>query len=177
MLHEPTTLAMAIHLLADALREEYGVDPQPVFSDVGIDLQKEVSPQCRYPLSQMRELWAATVELTGDPTVGLRTGWHARPASFYAFGFSWMASETLLEGLKRLCRYGKIVSTASFELSLRELDDTYALSEAYPDEAHSPPREGIDAGMTALLRLCDIVAEKRIRPVRVELVCDDNVHP
>ena len=31
MLYEPTTLASATALLATALREEYGIDPVPIF--------------------------------------------------------------------------------------------------------------------------------------------------
>ncbi len=55
--------------------------------------------------------------------------------------------------------------------------DSYALSSVYPDESKSPPKEGIDCGMSALLTLCDIVAEKEIRPLRVELTCPATVHP
>jgi len=177
MLYEPSSLAMAIHLLAESLQQEYGIDPVPIFARANIDVTQEASPQCRYPLSQIRKLWSAAVTATGDPTIGLRTGWYARPANFYAFGFSWLASASLLGGLKRLCRYHKVLSTASVELSLTEHADSYALSAAFPDEARSPPKEGIDAGMTALLKLCRVAAEKDVWPIRVELVCDDSVHP
>lgn len=168
---------MTIHLLAESLRQEYDIDPVPVFAGVGIDVTREVSPQCRYPLSQIRALWSAAVAASGDPTIGLKTGWYARPASFYAFGYSWLASATLLGGLKRLCRYHKMLSTASVEIALHELADSYALSATFPDESRSPPKEGLDAGMTALLKLCQIAAEKDVRPTRIELVCDNTVHP
>lgn len=177
MLYEPSSLAMTIHLLATSLSREYGIDPAPVFACVGIDVNKEVSPQCRYPLSTMRALWAEAVAASGDPTVGLKTGWYAKPANFYAFGFSWLASETLLGGFRRLRRYQKMLSTATIDISIREEANSYALSAAFPDEATAPPKEGIDAGMTALLKLCDIAAEKKVRPVRIELTCDNDVHP
>ncbi|MCH8867026.1 MAG: helix-turn-helix domain-containing protein, partial [Proteobacteria bacterium] len=56
-------------------------------------------------------------------------------------------------------------------------DDSYVLPFIFPDASKSPPKEGIDCGMTALLALCDIVAEKEIRPLRVELTCPATVHP
>jgi len=88
-----------------------------------------------------------------------------------------MASSTLLGAMQRLTRYQRLMSTASVEVSLTETDDSYALSTVFPDASKSPPKEGIDCGMTALLALCDIVAEKEICPLRVELTCPATVHP
>jgi AraC-like DNA-binding protein len=177
MLYEPTTLAMTTNVLATALRGEYGIDPEPVFRAAGIDLKRTHAPQSRYPLSAMKKLWAAAVAATGDETIGLRTGWHITPAHYYALGFSWLASDTLLGALLRVKRYMRVVSTASVELEIREDKNCYAVSARFPDQSHSPPKEGIDAGMTALLKLCDLVAHKKVRPLRVDLTCLHSVHP
>ena len=98
----------------------------------------------RYPLSSLRYLWQLSVEETGDETIGLKTGFYAQPTQFYAFGYSWLASATLLGGLKRLTRYYKLLSTASVEVRLTEIDDAYVLSAEFPEESKSPPKEGID---------------------------------
>jgi len=135
------------------------------------------SPQLRYPVAKMRELWALSKEASGDDAIGLKTGWYTKPGHLYAFGYSWMASSTLLGAMQRLTRYLKVLSTASFELSLVETADSYALSAVFPDESAAPPREGIDCGLTALLAICDIVAEKKIRPIRAELTCSAKTHP
>jgi hypothetical protein len=94
MLYEPTTLASLTCLLSTALREEYGIDPAPVFAQAGIPLGPPDSPQRRYPLSKIRQLWALSVAASGDDAIGLKTGKYAKPAQFYAFGYSWMASST-----------------------------------------------------------------------------------
>jgi AraC-like DNA-binding protein len=177
MFYEPTSLALITNILAITLREDYNVDPEPVFAGAGIDVHRKPTPQMRYTLSQMRKLWELALDATGDEAIGLKTGWHVRPANLYAFGYSWMASDTLLDAMQRLCRYHSVLSTASIELALRETPDAYALSADFPDDANSPPREGIETGMTALLRLCRIVAEEDVFPVRVELICDSSVHP
>jgi len=177
MLYEPTTLASLVGLLATSLREEYGIDPAPIYSQAGVPLAPPGSPQLRYPLAKIRKLWELGKEASGDETIGLKTGRYAKPAQFYAFGYSWMASSTLLGALQRLTRYYQLMSTASVEVSLTETADSYALSTIYPEESKSPPKEGIDCGMTALLALCDIIAEKEIRPLRVELTCPPTVHP
>jgi len=177
MLYEPTTLASLSGLLAASLQEDYGIDPAPVFAEAGVALAAEGSPQSRNPLPKMRRLWELSKEATGDELIGLKTGTHAKPAYFYAFGYSWQASSTLLDAMLRLTRYSKLVSTALSEVSLTETPDSYALSTAFGDVTRMPPKEGTDCGMTALLALCDIVAEKEIRPLRVELTCPATVHP
>ena len=164
-------------LLETALQEEYGMDPMPIFASAGVPLGAVSSPQQRVPLSKIYKLWELSKEASGDEAIGLKTGKYARPAHFYAFGYSWMASSTLLGGMQRLTRYQQLMSTASIEVKLTETDDSYVLSSIFPDASKSPPKEGIDCGMTALLALCDIVAEKEIRPLRVELTCPATVHP
>ena len=177
MLYEPTTLASLAGLLATALKEEYGIDPAPIYLEAGVPLTPPESPRLRFPLVKMRKLWELGREASGDAAIGLKTGRYAKPPQFYAFGYSWLASSTLLGAMQRLVRYQQLMSTASVEVSVTETADSYALSAIFPEESKSPPKEGIDCGMTALLTLCDIVAEKEIRPLRVELTCPASVHP
>ena len=177
MLYEPTTLASITTLLATSLREEYGIDPEPIYLEAGVPLTRLESPQLRYPLVNMRKLWDLSKKASGDETIGLKTGQYAKPGHFYAFGYSWLASSTLLDAMQRLTRYYQLMSTASVEVNLVETADSYALTAVFPDESKSPPKESIDFGMTAMLALCDIVAEKKIRPLRVELTCPATVHP
>ena len=176
MLYEPTTLASITSLLATSLREEYGIDPEPVFLQAELPLPAPESPQLRYPLVKIRKLWALSREASGDEEIGLKTGWYAKPAHFYAFGYSWMASSTLLGAMQRLTRYFQLMSTASVDISLIETPDSYALTTFFPDASKAPPKEGIDCGMTAILALCDIVAEKEIRPIRGESMRSPTVH-
>jgi len=163
--------------MATSLRQDYGIDPEPLYVQAGIPLTPPESPQLRYPLSKMRKLWELSREACGDDAIGLKTGRHAKPTHLYAFGYSWLASSTLLDAMQRLTRYTQVLSTASVVVSLTETDDGYAISSIFPDPANAPPKEGIDAGMTALLALRDVVAEKEIRPLRVELACPATMHP
>jgi len=177
MLPEPTSLASLSGLLATSLREAYGIDPAPIFAEAEIPLTSSGSPRLRYPVAKMRRLWELSTEATGDETIGLKTGQFAKPGYFYAFGYSWLASATLHDALQRLTRYSQLVSTALAKVSLVETTDSFALSAQFTEGANAPPREGIDCGLTALLALCDTVAEKEIRPLRVELTCPADVHP
>jgi len=169
MLYEPTTLASATALLATSLKEEYGLDPVPIFFQADLPIAPHEAPRLRYPLAKIRELWALSREASGDDAIGLKTGCYAKPGHFYAFGYSWSASSNLLGALQRLCRYYRLMSTASVVIELTEIDDSYVLSAKFPDKTLAPPKEGIDCGMTALLALCDIVSEHEVKPVRVDL--------
>ncbi len=177
MFYDPTTLASITALLATALREEYGIDPEPLYQKAGIPLGTLTDSRERIPLSNIRTLWALSLEASGDDTIGLKAGKYAKPTDFYAFGYSWLASSNLLGGMRRLSRYYHLMSTSSVEVSIVETADSYALSAIFPDESKSPPKQGIDCGMTAILALCDIVTEERICPIRVELTCPASVHP
>jgi len=177
MFYEATTLASATAILATCLRDKYRVDPAPLYAEAGVPLGPPATPQTRYPLASIRQLWNLAREATDDPAIGLEAGKFAKPMHYYAFGYSWLASATLLDGMERLTRYIQVVSTASVELSLTRGRGNFALAARFPDKATAPPKEGIDFGMTSLLALCDYVAEKEIRPVRVELTCPATVHP
>lgn len=97
MLYEPSTLASAATLVATSLRQDYGIDPEPLYLQAGIPLTPPESPQLRYPPSKMRKLWELSREACGDDAIGLKTGRDAKPTHFYAFGYSWLASSTLLD--------------------------------------------------------------------------------
>jgi len=177
MLYEPTTLASITALLATSLREEYGLDPAPIFLQADLPMAAPESPQSRIPLTKIRKLWELSREASGDEAIGLKTGLYAKPAHFYAFGYSWLASSTLLGAMQRFTRYFQLMSTASVNLSLTETADSYALTAVFADELKAPPKEGIDCGMSALLTLCDIVAERKIRPIRVESIRPPTANP
>ncbi len=177
MLYEPTSLASVSGLIATALKEEYGLDPAPVFAEADLELPPFNTPQLRYPQSNMRRLWAAAKEASGDEEIGLKTGWYVQPGHLYALGYSFLASSTLLGAFRRIERYVQVMSTASVELRVEDVGDGYSFSADWPEESTTPPREAIDAGMTALLALSDAVSEKPVRPIRAELTCPPDVHP
>ena len=177
MLYEPTSLALTTNPLGRALAEVYGLDPAAVFAVAGLEFGAPVTPQQRYPLSTIRRLWQAAIEASGDPAIGLAAGWHVRPADLYAFGFAWLASSTLRGALERLCRFHRVLSTAVAVVTLEECGDQLALRTRFPDLSRAPPKEGVDAGMTALLSMCSLIAERDVRPVKADLTCDDTVHP
>ena len=169
MLYEPTTLASVARLIGESLAADYGVDPRPIFSQLKIDTGTFLRPGARVSFAKMNRLWRNAVAVTGDPLFGLTVGERVTPADFFVLGHAWLASATLLGAFRRLCRYVHVLSTVNGRLELQRHADGYALIESYAEDAKMPQKAAKDAGFAALLRLCDIVARKPVRPLRIAL--------
>ena len=65
-----STIGSVAGLIARALHT-YGCDPEPLFSEAGIDITEIARPAARFPVSRMQRLWQLAVEQTGDDTGSL----------------------------------------------------------------------------------------------------------
>lgn len=177
MLDNHTALKGFVSVIADGLRDEYGIDPAPMLSEVGISLQEISRPGSRVEIRKLRRIWQRAYELTGDPEVGIRIGKCCGPGDFYVLGHSWFASETLGDALGRFARYNNIINTIPAPMSLALEDGVYRLSRSYNDVDDRPPEIIADAGFAALLKLCESVKERPVRVQRVERMEAESIHP
>jgi len=169
MLFEATTLTAAAKVIAETLEKHYATDPRPIFAGAGLDYAQLSIAGARYPWQGMQKLWAGAVEATGDPCFGLYAGRRIRPTAFHALGFAWLASETLLGSLNRLCRYVQVISTAPISLSLEPDGDNCVLTETLRDTTHVPTDAAIDAFVVAIVQLCRAATDAHFSPVSVAL--------
>ena len=169
MLYEPTTLASVARLIGECLEADYGIDPRPLFAALDIDTSKFFRPGARVQFAKMDQLWLEATAATADPYFGFAVGGRVVPGDFFVLGHAWLASETLLGALRRLCRYNHVLSTLGGKLSLEAQGDSYALTEIYPEGALTPQKVAKDAGFVALLRLCELVTPHPVRPTSVSL--------
>ena len=174
MLCEPTTLATVPLLIGRTLEIDYQIDPQPIFTALGIDTEVISKPGARVPFATMDKLWSKAVEVSGDPMVGLRVGSKARPSDFYVLGHAWLASASLLGSMQRLCRYAKILSTKVGDLRIERHEDSIALVETFSDKEKMPPKEAKDGGYAALMSMCEFVKRRPVYPVSASLVVTAN---
>lgn len=169
MLSEPATLASVARLVGETLDAEYGIDPQPLFADAKIDTGKFLQPGARILFAKMNLLWRAAVAATGDAAFGVKVGNRVAPSDFFVLGHAWLASETLLDALHRLCRLRQVVSTTRGELEVVEHAQGYALiNRGELREADLQPAAR-DAGSLAFLRMCDAICTPKVRPLSVNL--------
>ena len=177
MLDTSTALRGFVSVIADGLRDEYGIDPAPLLDELGISLRDTSRPGSRIEVRKLREMWQRAYELTGDPDVGLKIGRGCGPEDFYVLGHSWFASETLGDALARFVRYNNIINTIPAPMSLDRENGVYRLSRSYSDIEDRPPEIVADAGYAALLTLCESVKERPVRVQRVERIEAESIHP
>lgn len=169
MLYETTTLATVARLIGESLEGDYGVDPGPVFDELGIQPSELLKPGARVSFATISKLWRNAVAVTNDPRFGFSVGKRAGVGDFFVLGHAWLASATLVEALRRLCRYSSVISTHGSVLELVKQGDKYALTESYPDGSVRRQQAATDAGFVAILGLCDLVTQVTVRPIRVSL--------
>ena len=170
MLCEPTTLASVPLLIGRTLENDYQIDPQPIFAALGLEMEQIAKPGSRVPFAKMGKIWSSAIDVTGDPMFGLKVGRNARPSDFYVLGHAWLASATLLGAMRRLCRYGRVMSTVMRDLRIERHDHSIALIETFLDEKHMPAKAAKDGGYAALMNMCEFVKRRPIYPVSVSLI-------
>jgi len=164
---EPTTIGAVGQLIAEVLRDHYGVDPAPLFRRAGLDPVHTLDGSARYPRARLMKLWDLAVEATGDPCIGLEVGFSLRPTSYHALGYSWIASHSLHEAMERLCRYYRVIATVPLQVELIEARAAYELEVIYPDPRNPSPPIAQDSFLASIVRLCRTATSESFAPLRV----------
>ena len=143
----------------------YGHDPEPIFSQEGIDYDMILRPGRRIPFRAIDNLWTKATDLIEDPCFGLRAAefWH--PSSFNTLGYACLASSTLRQALTRLYRYARMISgTAEVHLNETAKGLTLTLS----DSLKHPAR--MDFAMANIMSGGRLNYGKELNPVAVSFI-------
>ena len=144
-------------LLVNVL-QSYHLDYHKILEEAGFDADKEYLPTDRVPLKKIVKLWELSVKYSKDPCIGLVYATHIQPSSLHGLGFSFLASCTLKDGLERLVRFQKILSTQLI-LKLKETDNGYALFDMLANKK-SPiqfPDEAYHARIASVYKVCQLM--------------------
>ena len=147
-----TAIATSVRILWRML-ERRGVDPTPLFKEVGLDPEKLSNPRARYPADLMRLAWTRAAELMDDPGFGLTIAEVWRPTDFHALGYAFMASITLRKALDRLVRYNAVVDNL-VSFSVVERGDRVILSYSAEHSEVNEPAILEDARWAVVLDMC-----------------------
>ncbi|MEA2078354.1 MAG: AraC family transcriptional regulator [Pseudomonadota bacterium] len=164
---EATSISSVANLIDKALRT-YGCDPEPLFTEAGIDHNVSFDPNARIPITKVQTLWKLSVEATGDQGFGLTAAEQFQPAALHGLGFAWLASDTLRDALGRLVRFSRLLNTyvkAYLDDSENTVDLVILGPEVWPNFVHA----AADMGMATFLRMCQITVGAHIAPVCVIL--------
>ncbi len=149
--------------------KDMGHNPRPLFKQCGLDPNKLGDGAARYDTLSMAKLWALAAEHTGDEDIGIAAGKCWSCTTFHALGFAWLASSSLLDGLQRLERYSQLVNN-SLIVKLERQGAQYRFSLATTADPAQKNHIGVDAGISALIKMCRMLIGDHFSPLAMELV-------
>ncbi len=145
--------------------EGYGIDPRPLFEEVGVDPETLFDQGARISLTQFQRLDLKAAELSGDPFFGLKGAEYFRPAHLGSLGFAWLASSSLRTAFQRLSRYARVIN----EKLTVELEDDgrffYVSIDAQLPLLNERIRE--EGQLAVLIKICRAIAGKDFKPAKV----------
>ncbi|MBT8060183.1 MAG: AraC family transcriptional regulator [Gammaproteobacteria bacterium] len=145
--------------------EGYGIDPEPLFREEGVDPEILFDAGARIPIERYQRLDLKAAELSGDPFFGLKGADYFRPAHLGALGFAWLASSTLRTAFQRISRYARVIQE-KLDIGLEEDGECFCVRvDAQVPLLNEKIRE--DGQLSAVLKLCRIIAGKDFTPERV----------
>jgi AraC-like DNA-binding protein len=171
MLLQGTALASEALRIGATLRIDYGIDPAPLFAASGIDADACARPGERLEHAVIGDFWQRALARADDGEFGLKLGRAARAADFFVLGHAWSASDTLLDAIERMIRYGKVVTSPFSVTTVEKVGDVYRIAEAFdPALSEVIQPEVSDSAVAGLLALCSEALREPAVPVRVALV-------
>ncbi len=145
--------------------EGYGLDPEPVFRDEGINPDSIFDAGARISNEQFQKLEIKALELSGDPHFGLKAFETTRPAHLGALGFAWLASSSLRQAFERLHRYSRVIQE-HLVIGVEQDEGLLRVSlDAGIPVANKKIRE--DRQLAATLKLCRVIAGSGLNPAKV----------
>jgi AraC-like DNA-binding protein len=152
--------------VAQALRVA-GFDPVDEMARVGLDLARAANPEWRISPVDFNALMGHCEQITGDQAFGLSAAEKLQPQVLHGLGLAWLASDTVYDGLKRLVRFGKVVSTG-MELALEE-DDEFVHIIVQGQELDNFAWSSRDYAVGMISRMCQLALGDFLAPVVVSL--------
>ena len=161
-----TIFAPALGALWEQLKG-YGIDPEPLFREEGIEPETMFDSGARIPLERYQRLDVKAAELSGDPYFGLKGAEFCRPAHLGALGFAWLASSSLRTGFQRLSRYARVIQE-KLTIDLDEDDEFfYVRMDAHMPLLNKRIRE--NGQLAAVTRFCRMIAGEDFNPARIRM--------
>ena len=152
--------------------EAYGHDPRRVIGENEYRPGAPCADTQRLPYATLAAIRSRAVELIADPAVGLRSADQLHPSHMGPLGYAWLASATLLDGFRRLQRYGRMFNEHE-QLLVDEGPEHITVTIEVPAQTEhvDEVRDSIMAGLVALCRINygkdlnpDFVRLRRPRP-------------
>ena len=161
----PATKYARISLILWNIIGSYGIDPEPLFWEAGVNPNLMKQSGKRYRVRKVKLLWQKAAAVIKDPCFGLKAAelWH--PSNFSALGYAMLASNTIRTAMERMERYYRVISDEKvFELT--DTEDGLRLTLVFSHIMHDIPERN-DASLAVILNICRVNCLKDLAPVSV----------
>lgn len=146
--------------------ERSGVDATALFST--LDLATQGSEPARIPAVQYLKLMESCLDATGHEDFGLRAAMELQPQDLRSLGLGWLASDSVLDGLRRLTRFNRMVTSLS-EVKLHEGKELIEIEVAKSFNASPGYYASRDYGVGVIVRMCRLTLGEYLAPLAIEL--------
>lgn len=160
-----TVLGSILSPIGRAL-ERSGVDADALFSKA--DIHPEPSEPARIPMTQYLQLMESCLEATGHEDFGLKAAMELQPQDLRSLGLGWLASDSVLDGLRRLTRFNRMVTSLS-EVTLQEGEELVAIEVGKSFNASPGYYASRDYGVGVIVRMCRLTLGEYLAPLAIEL--------
>ena len=147
--------------------ESYGIDPDPLLKNIGIDPKLIKDPNARFAYTQIDQLWHDAAAIADDPGFGLKAAKYWHPSQMGGLGYAWLASYSLHTALDRLARYMTIL-TEGATVEIDETTDELSVHLIYKAISTQQPTR-TDSFMAMLLAMCQANCGDDFHPTSVSL--------
>lgn len=163
---EPVTSIAGYGLALAKALEYMGVDSNRVFQIAGVNQQIANDPLQRLTLNNVTRLFKASVEVTGDPYIGLTVAKFIHASNLHALGYGLLASSTLMDFCLRLQRYFRLVSQAA-SIEIKQNNNEFLLVTRLLAPVCA---ESQDVWFAFLIRTIRLLYRSDFKPLRLDLV-------
>lgn len=148
--------------------ESYGVDPRIILVKLGMNTIADLNQHKRLNGSKIDDVWRASVEVTKDDAIGVKFASHFQLGSLNGLGFSWMVSNTLLDGFSRISRFFGVISSAG-KIEVKEEKSAIRIVLALPVPYGIAENAGIDAALALFVQLCRSARGDEVSPLCINM--------
>lgn len=144
--------------------ESYGVDSKEILAKLGFNVTNALNHSERMVGSKIDALWRASLAATGDDAIGVKFANHFQLGSLNGLGFSWMVSNTLLDGFSKISRFFGVISNVG-KIEILEEKSEIKIALVLPVPFGIAQDAGIDAAMALFVQLCRSVRGAEFCPL------------
>ena len=146
---------------------QLGLPRAELLREAGVTEDHLRDPDARIAVSALARLWRVATARVREPALGLSLGANARARELGLAGHAMMAGSTIGGSLRRLARYGRLVSDALLVQLVPGDGPTWVRLDVQP--ALRTFRPALDARLAALLSICRELSRAPIAPLSVQL--------